>query len=157
MRRVPIPVLLYHAIGGDRSPWIAPFTVTPATFGRHLELIVASGRTALTVDELRTGLAGEVALPTHPVVITFDDGFAELADVAAPLLAEWQLPATVFLTTGFLGGRSPGGDRMLSWAAARELADAGQEIGAHSVSHPQLDTLPLPAARAEIEIGRAHV
>ena len=49
MSRVPIPVLLYHAIGGDRSPWIAPFTVTPESFGRHLELIASSGRAGLSV------------------------------------------------------------------------------------------------------------
>lgn len=150
MSGVPIPVLLYHAIGTERSSWIAPFTVSAATFARHLELIANSGRTGLTVDELHQALTADTPLPASPVVITFDDGFAEVAEVAAPLLAKWRLPATIFLTTGYLDGRSPGGDRMLSWAAARELLAEGFEIGAHSVSHPQLDTLPIAAARHEI-------
>ncbi|TQF73951.1 polysaccharide deacetylase family protein [Rhodococcus spelaei] len=153
----PFPVLLYHAIGTDRSSWIAPFSVSASTFERHLELVSYSGRTALTVGELRLGMAGNPPLPARPVVITFDDGFAEIADVATPLLARWGMPATVYLTTGFVGSVSPGGDRMLSWAAAGEVADAGLEIGAHSVTHPQLDTLSIADARAEVTRCRTEL
>lgn len=145
-----VPVLLYHAVGTDRSEWIAPFTVSAPTFRRHLELVAASGRVALSVEELRLAMTGELQLSHPAVVITFDDGFGELADVVAAELAQWRLPATMFLTTGFLGGRSPGGDRMLSWNAVRELIDAGHEIGAHSVTHPQLDTLDRRAAQREV-------
>src|SRR6185312_8667776 len=145
-----VPVLLYHAVGTDRSDWIAPYTVTVPTFRRHLELVAASGRVALSVEELRLAMIGELRLSCPAVVITFDDGFVELADVVAAELARWQLPATMFLTTGFVGGRSPGGDRMLSWNGIRELVDAGHEIGAHSVTHPQLDLLRSSAAEHEV-------
>jgi peptidoglycan/xylan/chitin deacetylase (PgdA/CDA1 family) len=153
----PIPVLLYHRIGPDPSAWIAPFTVTTSAFERHLELVAASGRTPITVSHLRDGLAGRVRLPARPVVITFDDGFADTRTIAAPLLARRSVPATIYLTTGFLSGRSPGGDRMLDWAQANELAHLGHEIGAHTVSHPQLDTLPAHAARTEIESCRRRL
>ncbi len=153
----PIPILLYHAIGGSRSEWIAPFTVTEDAFRNHLELVAASGRTALTVEELRLGLAGDLPLPARPVVITFDDGFADLATFAAPLLAEYGMPCTVFVTSGFLGRRSPGGDPMLSRADLRDLAGAGHEVGAHSVTHPELDTLSLRRARDEVTACRAEL
>ena len=78
-----VPVLLYHAVGTDRSDWIAPFTVSVPTFRRHLELIAASGRIALSVEELRLALSGELQLSHPAVAITFDDGFGELADVVA--------------------------------------------------------------------------
>ncbi len=155
--RTAIPVLLYHAVGADRSAWISQFTVTPATFDRHLELIMASGRTALSVEELRLGLAGELTLPDRTVVVTFDDGFAEWADVVAPALARWGLTATMFVTTGFLDRRSPGGDQMLSWSAVEELVDAGHEIGAHSATHPELDTLDASGVRAEIRDCRREL
>jgi peptidoglycan/xylan/chitin deacetylase (PgdA/CDA1 family) len=152
-----VPVLLYHAVGTDRSDWIAPYTVTVPTFRRHLELVAASGRVALSVEELRLAMIGELRLSCPAVVITFDDGFVELADVVAAELARWQLPATMFLTTGFVGGRSPGGDRMLSWNGIRELVDAGHEIGAHSVTHPQLDLLRSSAAEHEVRDCRLEL
>jgi peptidoglycan/xylan/chitin deacetylase (PgdA/CDA1 family) len=152
-----IPILLYHSVSDDPSPWIAPFTVTPDTFGRQLELIRAAGHEPLTVSGLRTALGRQPDLPSRPVVITFDDGFADTLDVAAPLLAAHGIPATIYLTTGFLGHRSPGGDRMLSWSAAAELGALGHELGAHSVSHPQLDTIDLDSAWQEISGSRLEL
>ena len=138
---VGIPVLLYHSVGEHPSGWIAPFTVSRATFERHLDLVVASGRTPVTVSMLRDGVGGLIPLPPRPVVITFDDGFADTLTAAAPVLGRHGVVATVYLTSGFMAGRSPGGDRMLDWSQADELAQQGHEIGAHSVTHPQLDTL----------------
>ncbi len=152
----PIPILLYHAVRADPSGWIAPFTVPPAVFARQVALIADCGRTPLTVSGLRDALAAGRP-PDRPVVVTFDDGFADTADTAAPLLADVGIAATIYLTTGFLGTTSPGGDPMLSWAAASDLAAAGHEIGAHSISHPHLDILPQAEAREEIVASRARL
>jgi peptidoglycan/xylan/chitin deacetylase (PgdA/CDA1 family) len=152
----PIPVLLYHSVSRHPSSWIAPFTVDPGTFRRHLDLIAGAGRTALTVSALRAGIAGG-QMPARPVLITFDDGFADTLEVAAPLLAGRGLPATVYLTTGFLGGRSPGGDAMLSWAGVAELGASGCELGAHSATHPQLDTLPRRLVHHEVAACKARL
>jgi len=69
----PIPVLLYHCVAPDPSAWIAPFTVSAAALRRHLEIITASGRTPITLSQLRDGIGGQAALPAQPVVITFDE------------------------------------------------------------------------------------
>jgi peptidoglycan/xylan/chitin deacetylase (PgdA/CDA1 family) len=147
----PVPVLLYHAVTDQPSAWIGQYTVRPDDFARHLDLLVASGRSAVTLSALWAGLGGHGRLPERPVVVTFDDGFADTAEVAAPLLAERGIVSTVYVTSGFVeGGRSPGGDRMLTWDQVRALAADGHEIGAHSHTHPQLDLLPAALARAEI-------
>ena len=153
----PIPVLLYHSITEKPSEWIAPYAVRPDDFSRHLDLVVASGRTVLTIEELRLGLAGDLALPERSVAITFDDGFADNLELAAPLLDQRHLPATIYLTTSFMEGRSPGGDRMLAWSAVGDLAAAGHEIGAHTVTHPELDTLGSGEAFGEIADSRAEL
>jgi peptidoglycan/xylan/chitin deacetylase (PgdA/CDA1 family) len=152
-----VPILLYHSVSDSPSSFIAPFTVSPDTFARHLDAVAASGATTLTVSELRAALDGHQPLPQRPVLVTFDDGFLDTLTVAAPLLAERGMSMTAYVTTGVVGGTSPGGDPMLSWSQTAELAASGAEIGGHSHTHPELDTLPVTALREETAGCRARL
>jgi len=148
-----IPVLLYHAVMDDPPAWIAPFTVRPAEFAAQLDAVVDSGRTALTVSGLVEALAGRAPLPERPIVITIDDGFADLPTLTAPALAGRGLTATAYLTTGAIGGDPEcllPRAAMMTPAQVKEVADCGLEIGAHTRTHPQLDTLPAHAVRREL-------
>jgi peptidoglycan/xylan/chitin deacetylase (PgdA/CDA1 family) len=151
-----IPILLYHSISNDPSRHVRPFTVTVEAFRQQLDLIADSGRTSVSVSTLVHGLSKRAHMPERPIVITFDDGFADFADIALDALIERGLSATLYVTTGFLSGRPhlavvrPFDDRMLSWAQLREVASRGVEIGAHTHSHPQLDTLSRQDAWREI-------
>jgi peptidoglycan/xylan/chitin deacetylase (PgdA/CDA1 family) len=134
---------------------MARFAVTPDELARHLDLIVSHGCTALTVSGLVDLLDRDVAPPPATVVITFDDGYEDNLTVAAPLLVDRGLPATVFAATGFLPGcpgvwitRPPG--PMLPWDLLPELEAAGIEVGSHSHSHPELDVLSRADAAREI-------
>jgi peptidoglycan/xylan/chitin deacetylase (PgdA/CDA1 family) len=155
-----IPILLYHSISTDPPDWIAPFTVSPESFARQLDLIVESGRTPMSISELIDALQGQSALPAKPVAITFDDGFADFA-AAADQLAARRIRSTLYVTTGALGGsgsQTPGWvlppARMLAWSQLADLADSGVEIGAHTHTHPQLDTMRVADAGREIRVGK---
>lgn len=151
-------ILTYHAI----EPGPAPLCVDPDLFAAHLDCLADCGAQILTVSELAGCLrAGE--LPDRAVAITFDDGFASVAERAAPLLLERGMVATVFGVAGHLGGHNdwptqPARAPRRSLASAGQLAAlarAGFEIGAHGVEH-----LPLAAAsdaelRRELLDGRA--
>lgn len=153
-----IPVLLYHAVMDDPPEWIAEFTVTPKDFLAQLDAIVASGRTPVTVSALATALAGGTPLPERPVILTFDDGFADLPGPTAEALAARSLPATAYLTTGAI---TPGRRSLLPPAPMMTLSQTplleqyGMEIGAHTVTHAQLDTLPGKALRHELRECKA--
>jgi peptidoglycan/xylan/chitin deacetylase (PgdA/CDA1 family) len=148
----PIPILLYHCVADDPDPWIRRFAIAPRAFERQLDLVAAHGATTLTVSELVDTLAGGAALPERPVLITFDDGFADFRDAALPALRVRGMAATLYPTTGFLDGRSPGGGRMLGRRDLPELAAAGAvEVGGHTHTHPQLDAVAGARARDEIE------
>lgn len=151
-----IPILLYHSVTDDPAGWIAPFTVTPTAFARHVDVILDSGRTAMTVTELCSALSGGTALPARPVVITFDDGFADFF-CAAQYLARYQLPSTLYACTGALRGRQPRPAElalppadMLDWSQLGELYELGVEIGAHTHHHQQLDVMRDAAVVDEI-------
>lgn len=155
-----IPILLYHSVSADPADWIAPFTVSPDSFARHLDLIIESGRTPMSVSALVDALQGRSVLPAKPVAVTFDDGFADFASAADQLAAQ-QIPSTLYVTTGSLQGSGPQTAgwvlppaRMLAWSQLAEIADSGVEIGAHTHTHPQLDTLRVADAGREIRMGK---
>ena len=159
-----IPILLYHSVSEHTSGDFAPYAISPGAFAEHLDLIVERGHSALTVSDLVGLLDRGEALPERPVVITFDDGFADFAEAAWPALEARQLPATLYVTSGQVGGSSVwlseegAGDRpMLSWQDLRDLADAGCEIGAHTLTHPPLDCIARTAAAQEISGSKVEL
>ena len=152
------PILMYHEIAPDiRS---AKRLAVPAdAFAAHLSYLHSEGFETLTASAVASALAEGTELPRRAVVITYDDGFADLHETALPLLSRYHFTATVYITTGWIqdsmspcAWRRPG--QMLNWRQISDLAEAGIEIGAHSCSHPQLDQLPDKQIKDELRIGK---
>lgn len=155
----PIPVLLYHGVSENCSPEIDRFTVTPAVFEDQMRHLATEGYGSLTVSGFRPALLGDAdTLPERPVLITFDDGFRNFLTEALPILQRYGFTSTLYATTGFLGDGGPGanrwGDPMLSWDELAEVRAGGVEVGAHTHTHPMLDTLPRAEAQEEITASR---
>ncbi|HEU5483846.1 MAG TPA: polysaccharide deacetylase family protein, partial [Microlunatus sp.] len=154
-RSPAIPILLYHSVSDTVTGKFGPYTVSRSQLAAHLDLLLERGRQPITIGRLLTGLA-EGRLPERPVVLTFDDGFADFSANAWPLLADRGLAATLYVTAGDLGGRSEwlaSAGALLPMLTPREIADLaadGCEIGAHSMTHPQLDCLTDVSAYQEI-------
>ncbi|MFF9070335.1 polysaccharide deacetylase family protein [Streptomyces sp. NPDC014891] len=153
-----VPVFLYHSVSSDPPSWIAPFTVAPRVFAEQLATIADSGLRPVPLSTLVAALRGGPPLPDRAAVLTFDDGFADFHSTVLPLLTGRGLPATLYVTTGALRGRAgapvdgvfPPESRMLSWRQLAALDAAGVEIGGHTRTHPQLDTLPARRVRDEV-------
>jgi peptidoglycan/xylan/chitin deacetylase (PgdA/CDA1 family) len=142
-----VPVLLYHSVSDAEAARNDPWSIRVADFRADMEAVVASGRTPLTCTRLGQALKGEAEIPPRSVLVTFDDGFADFADVALPILTSMGIAATLFVTTAWVGESG-----MLSPAALRDVRAAGDvEVGAHSETHPHLDIVGRPRARQEIE------
>jgi peptidoglycan/xylan/chitin deacetylase (PgdA/CDA1 family) len=93
-------VLMYHRIAeADYDPWC--LAVSPAHFDEQLTAL-GRERDVMSLAEFGTLLAAR-RLPKRATAITFDDGYACNARVAAPILHAHRLPATFFLTTGAIG------------------------------------------------------
>lgn len=156
-----VPILMYHSITDRPNDDTRPHAVRPGDFEEQLGYLKDTGFTPLTLADLVASMNGTgPALPRRPIVVTFDDGYADFHAVALPLLDRYGVPATVFVTSGWLADAGPDAagrplDRMLSWSQVREAAAAGVEIGGHTHSHPQLDQLPDQELREELRRNKA--
>ncbi|MEA2387819.1 MAG: hypothetical protein QOG41_592 [Thermoleophilaceae bacterium] len=117
--------------------------VPPDRFRAQLELLIEAGFEIVTVAELAER-AGGGEPPPGLASLSFDDGLEDNHRVVLPILRELGVSATVYVTTGFIGRPNPWmrtGTRYMTADELRDLHAAGIELGAHSVSHPDLSVL----------------
>jgi peptidoglycan/xylan/chitin deacetylase (PgdA/CDA1 family) len=100
--RARLAILIFHRVLDEPDPLLAE--VDAATFAQQMSFIKKEF-TVLRLGEACARLA-QRSLPARSVCITFDDGYADNERVALPILARLELPATFFVATGFLGGRT---------------------------------------------------
>ena len=153
----PIPILLYHSVTDRPGPDLASWSVTPAGFREHLDCLRSEERTPLTVSDLVAAIAGHRALPERPVVVSFDDGYADFIG-AAHEMAGRGVVSTLYVTTGPLVGSPTVGMPIAPMLAAEQLVPLealGVEIGAHSHHHYHVDVAPRSVALDEIRRPKA--
>jgi peptidoglycan/xylan/chitin deacetylase (PgdA/CDA1 family) len=157
-RRAPahgLRILFYHRVSDDRDE----LAVTRARFAAQMDRLARDGLRAVDVEEASALLAGGRAAGV--VGLCFDDGYADIAHHAVPVLERHGFRATVFLPTGVIDGTAVLSwyaiqPPLLAWDDVRALDRRGTlRFGAHTVTHPNLLALDEPAARAEIEGSKA--
>jgi peptidoglycan/xylan/chitin deacetylase (PgdA/CDA1 family) len=145
-------VLMYHSVEPYQAdPYLV--TVSPPRFEQQMRWLARRGLRGTSVRDL---LAARAAGAGKGLVgLTFDDGYADFARHALPVLQRFGFGATVFVIAGRLGGDNtwdPEGPRkpLMGARQVRDLAQAGIEIGSHGLHH-----IRLPAARDALaeEVG----
>jgi peptidoglycan/xylan/chitin deacetylase (PgdA/CDA1 family) len=143
-------VLIYHRVG-RRTP--IEVDLPSSLFADHMSYLAGTATVVSLTDGLRR-LHGD-GPPSEPLVaITFDDGTADFADVALPILVRHRLPVTLYLATAFVEEQRPFPDdgAPLSWSALRDAAETGLvDIGSHTHTHALLDRLPADQVAAELD------
>jgi peptidoglycan/xylan/chitin deacetylase (PgdA/CDA1 family) len=153
-------ILCYHGVGRTDIRLDPGFLrIRTDVFRTQLDLLLDAGFEFLTVVELARRAAGREP-PPGLAALTFDDGMDDNHEVVLPLLNELGVPATVYVTTGLIGKPNPwlareAGARMMTHAELADLAAAGFEIGAHSVTHSDLSALDYDACVREMSDSRA--
>jgi len=141
-----VPILMYHSISDaneTRHPYFR--TSTSATmFETQMRFLSENRYQSVGLGVALDVLEGRRADLVKPVVITFDDGFRDFRSRAFPVLAACGHIATMFLPTGHIEDHPSQlkGIETLTWSEISELEREGIEFGSHTVTHPQLRTLP---------------
>src|SRR5207248_7220409 len=153
-RIVPPPrgvvLLQYHRVG-RRAP--LEIDLPLARFEEQMALL-ANERRATTLDRSLALLACVSVPEVDAVVVTFDDGTADFADCAVPVLMRYGIPVVLYVATAFVEYQRPFPHEgvPLSWAALRDLVATGLvTIGSHTHTHALLGRAEESVAGTELD------
>ena len=122
-----VPILCYHRIEDGRNDI---YSVSPAIFASHLQILADSGYNSVLPNELYDYLVHNAALPDKPFMISFDDSRTEHYSIAAPELEKRNFRGAFFIMTVTNNKKN-----YLTNDEIAELSDRGHSIGLHSWDH----------------------
>lgn len=155
-----VPVLNYHSVSAS-ARWMRTGvrdSMAPAVFERQLRYLQRNGYRTVCISEVRAMLEGETPVPPGKVVaLTFDDGYADNWIAAFPLLKQYRMKATIFVSTGFVAaaeccrqtieGKTPAEwgsldwSGYLTWPELNAMRDSGLvEVQCHGHEHTRVFT-----------------
>ena len=159
-------IWMLHRVVEQRStiPDQRALEVTPDFLEQKITKYRQDGYNFIPIDNIASLITNHSSPNAkHWIAITLDDGYRDNYTLACPLLKRLGVPFTVYVTTGFIDNRLP-----MWWYPGEQLGIRADElkalaadplctIGAHTVSHPRLDTLPTDAQRLEITTSRQRL
>lgn len=147
---------MYHHVRepgpGLSDPFSLRFDVSPAEFAKQLDYLQSQGYTTIDSATMAEALMRGGKLPPKPVMLTFDDGWAEHSTVVMPLLQARRMVGVFFVHIGSTG-QEPGA--YVSWPEICEMEDEGMDIESHTLSHPSLPGLDNTESAREIGESRS--
>lgn len=148
-------ILMYHhvcpperipAARVDLEGW--QFNIAPDDFRAQLQYLQKRGFQFVSLTDYLTALRLPYGSRAKQMAITFDDGWRDNHEFALPILQSLGLMATFYVVTGEMQGVDAA--KRMSVRDLQDLANAGMDIGGHSVTHPNLATLSLERLQSEL-------
>lgn len=150
-RNAPVPILMYHVIADPPAGTPYPeLWVSPVAFAHQVAALAHAGYHATTLQTVWRAWHGHGAMPRHPIVVSFDDGYESQSTRARRTLDGLGWPGVLNLAVknvGIAGG--------LSRVEVRAMMRDGWEIDAHTISHVDLTTLDAQRLTHEVAGSRA--
>jgi peptidoglycan/xylan/chitin deacetylase (PgdA/CDA1 family) len=148
----PIPILMFHSIANyseipinDFNPKLSHgLRIPPKILYNQLEQIKRNGYTTIKFEDLGNYIKYKQPLPANPIILTFDDGWADNT-IAYNNLKELGMIGNFAIVSSFMD--KPG---RLTSTQVKEFNDNGMEISSHSVSHGNLSTMSAANLKNEL-------
>ena len=126
-----IPVLIYHRFDKKCD---SNLCIPEKVFDQQMKYLKDNGYHTVTPDDLLAFLEYRQALPAKSVMITMDDGFRSVYNIAFPVMKKYGFSATLFIYTDYVGVSGSA----ITWEQLREMKAEGFSVGSHTVSHSNL-------------------
>ncbi len=126
-----VPILCYHKFGSDKN---SSMNTPSHIFEQQMKYLKENGYRVISPHQLLDFLEYRRQIPKKSVLITIDDGYKSVYDVAWPILKKYDFTATLFVYTDYVGISK----KAITWDELRVLKANGFTIGSHSVAHSDL-------------------
>jgi peptidoglycan/xylan/chitin deacetylase (PgdA/CDA1 family) len=142
-----VPILMYHRVAPDGMPATRRWRLHPDAFEAQLRHLRDRGYRSLTLEQWGIAAERRQPVPARSVAITFDDGYADFAAYALPLLRRYGFGATLFVVSDLVGATNAWDERLgesiplMDWPELAALQEEGIELGSHSSLHRSLVAL----------------
>jgi peptidoglycan/xylan/chitin deacetylase (PgdA/CDA1 family) len=157
-----IAILGYHKIGSPPPDgWETWFFVSEAVFSEQLAALRDGGWQPIDLTTFVRGLEDPGKLPERAALITFDDGYRSVREIALPVLERFGYPAVLFMPTDFVGHtnvfdiESEPEEPLCGWDDLRELERGGVAVQSHGASHRTFSDLTPEERALELERSKA--
>ena len=152
-----IPILMYHGIHHLLQSEPSSLAVNVKEFEKQMKHLRDNGYTSMLMRDLALNISSKSKLPKKPFVITFDDAPASIMEYAYPVLNRLGFKAAVFVVTSAIGlhntwddGKPVPRTECMKLGEIQTLLDLGWEIGSHTNSHAELQTLMPDKLKEEV-------
>ena len=164
-----MPVLMYHKIPDAPIVTKHQIFVTKENFAQHLAYFKSRGLSPITFQDYQDFASGRRPLgefPRRPIVLTFDDGYTDNYTNLLPLMQQYGYRGVLYLLGDFAVrhnqwdlAEDPTEPRaeIMSEAQKQAFVAAGWEIGAHTLTHPRLASLPAAETAHELAASKAEL
>lgn len=147
------PILEYHQVTDEPiDPDFEVYNVPPVDFNAQLDYLQAEGYTTITLKDFMYAVNGYRTLPEKPIVLTFDDGYADNYKEMLPILEAHGMTAVIYVITNELGQKN-----YLKLDELKDMEKRGIEIGLHTADHLPLTELDKITQRRQLRESKIYL
>jgi peptidoglycan/xylan/chitin deacetylase (PgdA/CDA1 family) len=159
-----LAVLGFHKIGSPPpGHWSTWFYISESVFVGFLRWLQGSCWRVIDAETFLRGLDFPDSLPERAVLLTFDDGYRSMRDIALPLLRSFGFPSMLFVPVSYIGSTNrfdadvEPEEPICSWGDLEELQCEKVSVQSHSVTHRRLSMLDDAQLRYEVEHSKTAI
>ena len=152
-----LPVFMYRHIGETPRGWVPGISIPGVVFERQIRWLASRGDKSIQSTDWLAWIRTGKPLPAKPILLTFDDAYADVACYALPVLKRYGFTGLVFVVTSLIGQTNKWDEAagypslaMMTAEQIRYWAQQGIEFGAHTRTHPDLTRVSSQRLEEEI-------
>jgi peptidoglycan/xylan/chitin deacetylase (PgdA/CDA1 family) len=154
-KEINLPILMYHHINTFRhgiNPLGLGLSITPKKFEQQVAFLASESYETISLGDLARAMRNEYTLPLKPIVLSFDDCYADNYRFAYKILKKYQMTGTFFLISDMIGQKGH-----MTADQVVEMSEAGMDMQSHTKTHAMLTIVGNDRQKQELALSKTRI